>query len=90
MNITPDTTTAVTGAVSVAATLISTFFIEKVGRRPLLIYGSLGMMTSLIVVGAVIMSTYDAAGVPTLQAPQTAAVTVFICFYIVHFSYSYG
>ena len=85
LGIVPDTTTAVTGAVSVVATLISVFYIDRAGRRPLLIWGSIGMMCSLIVVGAVILH-FDTV----LNSSQRIVVTVFICFYIVHFSYSYG
>ena len=85
LGIVADVTTAVTGAVSVGATFIAVFFIEKVGRRPLLIWGSLGMMSSLVVVGAMIL-TYNSI----LTAQQIVVVTVFINFYIVHFSYSYG
>jgi hypothetical protein len=51
LGITPDTTTSITGAVSVAATFICCFYIERVGRRSLQIWGSIGMMYSLIVVG---------------------------------------
>ena len=85
LGIVPDTTTAVTGAVSVVATLISVFYIDRAGRRPLLIWGSIGMMFSLIVVGGVILQAN--AEVNDLQRN---VVTVFICLYIVNFSYSYG
>ena len=85
LGIVPDVTTAVTGAVSVAATFIAVFYIDRVGRRPLLIWGSLGMMFSLIVVGATILYTNT-----VLSDLQRKFVTVFICFYIVNFSYSYG
>ena len=84
LGIVPDVTTAITGAVSVAATLISVFYIDRVGRRLLLIVGSIGMMCSLIVVGLIIVQNDSISG------PQRSAITVFICFYIVHFSYSYG
>lgn len=84
LGIVPDVTTAVTGAVSVAATLISVFLIDYAGRRTLLILGSIGMMCSLIVVGAIILQT------GSVNDPQRDAITVFICLYVVNFSYSYG
>ena len=84
LGIVPDVTTAITGAVSVVATLISVFYIDRVGRRPLLIIGSIGMMCSLIVVGAIIIQYGSTTDI------QRRAITAFICFYIVHFSYSYG
>lgn len=85
LGIVPDSTTAVTGAVSVVATFISIYFIDKLGRRQLLIYGSLGMMISLCIVGGTILST-DAQ----VNVLQRNVITVFICLYIVNFSYSYG
>lgn len=85
LGIVPDTTTAVTGAVSVVATLISVFYIDRAGRRPLLIWGSFGMMCCLAVVGAIIIHTNT-----ILNDLQRNVVTVFICLYIVNFSYSYG
>lgn len=85
LGIVPDVTTAVTGAVSVAATLVAVFYIDRAGRRPLLIMGSMGMMLCLIVVGAIILFTDS-----QVSEAQRVAVTVFICFYIVNFSYSYG
>ena len=84
LGIVPDVTTAVTGAVSVMATLITIFFIDYAGRRTLLIMGSLGMMFSLSVVGAIILQT------GSVSDGQRDAITVFICLYVVHFSYSYG
>jgi sugar porter (SP) family MFS transporter len=84
LGIVPDVTTAVTGAVSVAATLISVLLIDYAGRRTLLILGSIGMMCSLIVVGAIILQTGSVNDI------QRDAITVFICLYVVNFSYSYG
>lgn len=84
LGIVPDVTTAVTGAVSVVATLISVFLIDYAGRRTLLISGSIGMMFSLVVVGVIILQTGSVNDI------QRDAITVFICFYVVSFSYSYG
>jgi sugar porter (SP) family MFS transporter len=40
------------GAVNVAATFIAVAFVDKVGRRPLLLYGLVGMCLSLFVMGS--------------------------------------
>eukprot|EP00596_Hydrurales_sp_CCMP1899_P000511 CAMPEP_0119036800 /NCGR_PEP_ID=MMETSP1177-20130426/4751_1 /TAXON_ID=2985 /ORGANISM="Ochromonas sp, Strain CCMP1899" /LENGTH=545 /DNA_ID=CAMNT_0006997177 /DNA_START=355 /DNA_END=1989 /DNA_ORIENTATION=+ len=85
LNIKPDTTTSITGAVSVVATLICSFYIEKIGRRPLQIWGSIGMGGSLVIVGSIIFSSNVN---PNQQ--EKDLIIVFICLYIVHFSYSYG
>jgi MFS family permease len=85
LGITPDTTTLITGAVSVVATLICSIYIEKIGRRPLQIWGSVGMGFSLVVVASVIFSSNVN---PNKQ--ERDVIIVFICLYIVHFSYSYG
>jgi SP family sugar:H+ symporter-like MFS transporter len=85
LNITPDTTTSITGAVSVVATLICSIYIEKIGRRPLQIWGSIGMGFSLVVVASVIFTSNVN---PNKQ--ERDVIIVFICLYIVNFSYSYG
>ena len=55
LGIQPDTTTAATGAVNVAATFIAVYLIDRAGRRPLLVWGSIGMMTCLVIVGALVL-----------------------------------
>lgn len=51
LGIQADTTTAITGLVNLAATLIAVRYIETLGRRPLLITGSILMTVCLFIVG---------------------------------------
>lgn len=60
LGIQPDTTTAVTGVVNVVATFISVFLIDRAGRRPLLVYGSIGMMICLFIVGSIVIGKIPA------------------------------
>jgi len=74
--------------VNVCSTPISFYTIERFGRRPLLIYGALGMLICQFIVGAVGVSVgFD---VPN---PSTAAVNAqiaFIAIYIFFFATTWG
>jgi len=72
-------TTWAIGAVNVLATFIAIAFIDRLGRRPLLLAGLIGMAISLAIVG--VAARADMPGVVTL-----AALVVFI----VSFAFSLG
>lgn len=72
-------TTWAVGAVNVLATFIAIAFIDKLGRRPLLLAGLIGMGVSLAVVGLAMRA--DMPGMVTL-----AALVVFI----ISFAFSLG
>lgn len=67
------------GFVNMAATLGGVPFVDKAGRKPLMIIGNAGMMTSHLVLG--LLSVF--------HAPPEIAV-VFICLFIVFFEISMG
>jgi sugar porter (SP) family MFS transporter len=76
----------VTTLVNVCSTPISFWTIERFGRRPLLIYGALGMLICEFIV-AIIGVT---AGQGANPAPATSAMIAFICIYIFFFASTWG
>jgi sugar porter (SP) family MFS transporter len=84
IGISGDITTAVTGLVNFIATFLSLCVIDRLGRRPLLVYGSIGMCVCLLVVGGVVL------GVHPINPMAANAIAVFICLFISNFAYSFG
>ena len=79
-------TTWAIGAVNVVATLIAVAFIDKLGRRPLLLAGLAGMCASLAAVGLAFFSAGTAA-----MSPSAGMVTlVALILFIVSFAFSLG
>ena len=54
--------TAIGGGTNVATTFIAIALVDKIGRKPLLIFGSLGMMISLGIMAFVFQTSLDAQG----------------------------
>ncbi len=82
-------TTWAIGAVNVLATLIAIAFIDRLGRRPLLLAGLAGMGVSLVAVGAAFFSIGSAtpgAG-PTVAGIVTLVALVV---FIISFAFSLG
>ena len=79
--------TGVTGVINVIVTLPAVMIIDKVGRKPLLIAGSVGMFCSMIIVAILVAkfqhdwAQHSAAG---------WAAVAFIWIYIANFGYSWG
>jgi MFS family permease len=79
--------TGVYGIVNCLSTIPALLFIDKVGRRPLLMCGAAGTCISLVIVGAIIGAYGD-----TLSSHKAAGWVgiAFIYIYDVNFSYSFG
>lgn len=71
--------TVIMGFVNIIFTLLAIFTVDKFGRKPLLIIGSVGMALGMFVIG--MLAYYDAIGVGTL---------VFIIIYSASFMMSWG
>lgn len=71
--------TVVMGIVNIIFTLVAIFTVDKVGRKPLLIIGSIGMMIGMIALAA--FSFFDFIGIGAL---------VFIILYTASFMMSWG
>jgi SP family galactose:H+ symporter-like MFS transporter len=86
-------TTWAIGAVNVLATLIAVAFVDKVGRKPLLLVGLVGMGVSLAVVGVAFGSLGDISHDPaTPSSTSTAGVVTLVALvvYIASFAFSLG
>jgi len=71
--------TVIMGFVNIAFTLVAIFTVDKFGRKPLLIIGSVGMAIGMFAIGA--LAFYDIIGVSTL---------IFIVIYTASFMMSWG
>jgi sugar porter (SP) family MFS transporter len=75
--------TMITTIVNVVSTPISFYTIERVGRRPLLLWGALGMVICQFIVAII--------GVTDGQNPKAvSAMIAFICIYIFFFASTWG
>ncbi|KAL4927545.1 sugar porter family MFS transporter [Aspergillus undulatus] len=73
----------ITTIVNVFSTPVSFYTMEKLGRRPLLLWGALGMVVCQFIVAI--------AGVVDGQNPQTVSAQIaFICIYIFFFASTWG
>lgn len=77
----------VVGIVMFLATIPAVIIIDKLGRRPLLIAGAIGMAISHFIVAGIIGSYSD--NIDQHKAAAWVAV-VFIWIFVVHFGYSWG
>ncbi len=73
--------TVLVGAVNVAITLVALWLIDRVGRRPLLIVGLIGMAAALVVLGLSFFSQSQAAGLTAVVA---------LLFFVAFFAVSLG
>lgn len=79
--------TGVYGIVNCLSTLPALFFIDKVGRRVLLMAGATGTCISLVIVGG-ILGGYGASLVDNKSAGWAGIAFIYI--YDINFSYSFG
>lgn len=82
-------TTWAVGGVNVAATFIAIAFIDRLGRRPLLLAGLVGMGLALLVVGFAFLSI---EGQPAGEGPSTAGIVTLVALvvFIISFAFSLG
>ena len=79
----PFIVTMITSAVNVTSTLPGLWMVEKWGRRPLLLFGAIGMCVSQFIVAAV------GTALPNDLAANRSLIA-FVCFYIFFFACSWG
>ncbi len=85
--------TAIGGATNVLTTFIAIALVDKIGRKPLLIFGSLGMMISLGIMAYVFQTSVDPNGVLDLtgdNAVKGKIALVALNLFIVSFGASWG
>ncbi|KAF2161428.1 hypothetical protein M409DRAFT_69778 [Zasmidium cellare ATCC 36951] len=79
--------TGIVGVINVAVTIPAIMIIDKVGRKPLLLFGSTGMFISQVVVGVIVATCSNDWAAH--RAAGWGAVAL-IWFYIANFAYSWG
>ncbi|KAH8816579.1 general substrate transporter [Xylogone sp. PMI_703] len=79
--------TGVVGIVMFIATIPSVLWIDKLGRKPVLTIGALGMATCHIIISVIVAKDKDSW--PTHKAAGWAAVAM-VWLFVIHFGYSWG
>lgn len=83
--------TVITSITNIVTTLVAIAFVDKFGRKPLLILGSLGMTVTLGTLAGVFGSApLDAAGNPTLTGNAGIIALLAANFYVFCFGFSWG
>ncbi|CAK7357254.1 unnamed protein product [Dovyalis caffra] len=78
----------VTGIVGTGSTFISMLIVDKLGRRPLFIFGGVQMLVSQIMVGGIMAAQLgDHGGIDNGYA---YVVLILICIYVAGFGWSWG
>ena len=85
------TITVITGAVNIITTLIAIAFVDKFGRKPLLVLGSIGMTITLGTLAVVFGNApVNAAGSPTLSGTAGIIALLAANLYVFCFGFSWG
>lgn len=85
------TITVITAAVNIVTTLIAIAFVDKFGRKPLLILGSIGMTVTLGTLAYIFGNApVDAAGNPTLTGTPGIIALLAANLYVFCFGFSWG
>ncbi|WP_334829193.1 sugar porter family MFS transporter [Nostoc sp.] len=83
--------TVITGAVNIITTLIAIAFVDKFGRKPLLIVGSIGMTLTLGTMAYLFGNApLDAAGNPNLTGSAGTVALLAANLYVFCFGFSWG
>ncbi len=83
--------TMITGATNIVTTLIAIAFVDRFGRKPLLLLGSFGMTLTLGTLAFVFATApLDAAGNPALTGSAGIAALVAANLYVFCFGFSWG
>ncbi|KAL9093848.1 MAG: hypothetical protein Q9165_003771 [Trypethelium subeluteriae] len=77
-------TSVITACVNVGSTFPGLYMVEKWGRRPLLLFGAIGMAVCQFIVAGV------GTGYGTEDLPAQRALIAFVCIYIFFFACSWG
>ena len=81
----------VSGGINIAATVLALLLIDRIGRRPLLLWGAVGMALTLgLLAAALSMATTDAAGKVSLAQPYGIIALVAANAYVFAFGVSWG
>ncbi|MED6123923.1 Sugar transport protein mst4 [Stylosanthes scabra] len=79
----------ITGAVNVVCTLVSVYFVDKLGRRVLLLEAGVQMLVSQIVIGVVLMMKVKDYS-DDLGKGYAFLVVIMVCTFVSSFAWSWG
>ena len=83
--------TVITSITNIVTTLIAIAFVDKFGRKPLLLIGSIGMFLTLGTMAAIFANApLDAAGNPNLSGTPGIIACLAANFYVFCFGFSWG
>ncbi|ACS81037.1 sugar porter family MFS transporter [Maridesulfovibrio salexigens] len=83
--------TVITGVVNIVTTLVAIVLIDRVGRKPLLLAGSAGMLVTLGVLAYLFGNApLDATGHPVLQGASATTALYSANLYVFCFGFSWG
>ncbi|RKH75130.1 MFS transporter [Corallococcus sp. AB032C] len=83
--------TVITSVTNILTTLVAIAFVDKVGRKPLLLIGSVGMALTLGLLAYLFgTAPLDAAGKPVLQGAAGTTALIAANLYVVFFGFSWG
>lgn len=81
----------VSGGLSIAACLVATFLIDKIGRKPLLLIGSIGMSVTLAIMAFVFArALVQEGGALKLEGSNGTVALVAANLYVIFFNMSWG
>jgi MFS transporter, SP family, sugar:H+ symporter len=80
----------VTGVINVLATLVAIAFVDRAGRRPLLLWGSAGMGVTLAVLVLAFSTASHVEGHPVLSRPMAITALASANLYVFAFGMSWG
>ena len=82
---------SITGVINIVTTLIAIAFVDRFGRRPLLLAGSIGMTLTLGAMAWLFANaSLDAKGAPVLSGASGTAALVAANLYVFAFGFSWG
>jgi SP family sugar:H+ symporter-like MFS transporter len=83
--------TTITGVINIVTTLIAIAFVDRFGRKPLLLVGSLGMTVTLGTMAWLFAhAPVDAGGSPVLTGAHGTAALIAANLYVFAFGFSWG
>ncbi len=83
--------TMITGVVNIVTTLVAIALIDRVGRKPLLLAGSAGMVITLVILACLFgQAPINAAGHPSLSGTAATAALYSANIYVFCFGFSWG
>jgi len=84
-------TSVLSSVVNIASTVIAIALVDKLGRKPLLLAGSVGMFLTLGIMAAIFgTASVDAHGNPEIGGAVAYIAVIAANFYVVFFAFSWG